>query len=189
MIVVHKLDWHLILYAALWEYQTFVRTTTKFTPFQLVYCIEAILPNECEIPSLKLVVELLPASSTEQECLLHLTHLDETQRDASMANKAHKKRIKAQYDKSFKPSVFSEGDIILLYDQESNKLGSGKFKPMWLVPYIFKCVLAKGAYQLIDFDGFPWHSPEIGCTLINIMLEFCVVHYVHTIYRCDRVCL
>ena len=40
-----------------------------------------------------------------------------------MANEAYKKRIKAQYDKSFKPRVFLEGDLVLLYDQEFDKLG------------------------------------------------------------------
>lgn len=47
-----------------------------------------------------------------------------------MTNKAHNKCIKAQYDKSVKPRFFSEGDLILLYDQESDKLGSRKFEPM-----------------------------------------------------------
>jgi hypothetical protein len=121
---------------------------------------------------LKLAVELLPATS-EEECLLHLTHLDETRRDVAMANEAHKKHIKAQYDKSVKPRVFSEGDLVLLYDQESDKLGLGKFQPMWLGPYIVKHVLAKGAYELVDFDGVPLRSLEMGCTLKNTMLDFC----------------
>jgi hypothetical protein len=40
--------------------------------------MEAILPIECEIPSLKLAVELLPNTSTEEERLLYLMRLDET---------------------------------------------------------------------------------------------------------------
>jgi hypothetical protein len=38
--------------------------------------------------------------------------------------------VKAQYDKNVKPRVFSEGDLVLLYDQESDKLGAGKFNLM-----------------------------------------------------------
>jgi hypothetical protein len=38
---------------------------------------------ECEIPSLKLVVELLPNTSAEEEHLLYLMQLDETHRDAA----------------------------------------------------------------------------------------------------------
>lgn len=72
MVGVNKSNWHLILYASLWEYRTLVRNTTIFTPFHLVYGLEAIIPIECEIPSLKLAIELLPATSVEEEHLLHL---------------------------------------------------------------------------------------------------------------------
>lgn len=44
MIGAHKRDWHLILYSALWAYRTLVRNATGFTPFQLVYRLEVVLP-------------------------------------------------------------------------------------------------------------------------------------------------
>ena len=77
-----------------------------------MYGLEAILPIECEIPSLKLYIELIPATSTEEEHLLHLTHLDETWGDAALANEAHKRRIKVQHDKSVKPGIFSKSLIL-----------------------------------------------------------------------------
>jgi hypothetical protein len=67
MIGIHKKIWHTMLFSALWAYQTFVKSATGFTPFQLVYGLEAILPIECEIPSLKLAVELLPNTYVEEE--------------------------------------------------------------------------------------------------------------------------
>jgi hypothetical protein len=39
---------------------------------------------ECEIPYLKVVVELLPNTSAEEERLLYLMQLDETHCDASL---------------------------------------------------------------------------------------------------------
>lgn len=102
----------------------------------MVYGLEAILPIECEIPLLKLAIELLPATSTEEEHILHLTRLDETWHDVALANETHKRRIEVQYDKSVKPKVFMEEDLVLLYEQEANKLGPRKFQPMWLGPYI-----------------------------------------------------
>eukprot|EP00253_Pinus_taeda_P035052 PITA_35052 len=120
MIGVHKQDWNLILYSALWAYQTSVKNATGFTPFELMY---------------------------------------------ALANKAYKKRVKAQFDKNVKPRVFSEGDLILLYDQESDKLGAGKFKSLWMGPYIFKRVLTKGAYELMDYDGIPLAQPRNGLYL------------------------
>ena len=56
-----------MLLLALWEYRTSVKTSTGFTPFQLVYGLEVVLPIECEIPSLKLAIELLPATSKEEK--------------------------------------------------------------------------------------------------------------------------
>ncbi len=141
------------LFCALWAYRTFVNTVTGFRPFQLVYGMESIFPIECEIPSLKLAVELLPETSSLEECLLHLEHLDEQRRDATTLNEAHKKRVKTQYDKAIRPRFFSEGDLVLVYDQDKDTLGAGKFKPLWYDPFIIKRVLTKGLYELIDFKG------------------------------------
>ena len=41
-----------------------VKAVTDFSPYQLVHGVESVLPVECEIPSLKLAVELLPDTST-----------------------------------------------------------------------------------------------------------------------------
>eukprot|EP00253_Pinus_taeda_P031253 PITA_31253 len=83
----------------------------------------------------------------------------------AFANEAHKKQVKAQFDKNVKPRVFSEGDLVLLYDQESNKLGAGKFKSLWMYPYILKHALGKGAYELMDYDGIPLAQPPNGLYL------------------------
>ena len=149
----------------LWEYRTSTKIATSFTPFQLVYRLEAVLPIECEIPSLKLAVELLPATSEEEKRFLYLAQLDENRQSAAIANEAHVKRIKAQYDRSVTPQNFSEGDLVLIYDQANYKLGAGKFVPMWHGPFIVKQKLAKGAYELIDFDDVPLDKPRNGLYL------------------------
>ena len=48
------------------------------------------------------------------------------------------------------------------YDQANDKLGAGKFEPMWHDPYIVKRVLAKGAYELTDYDGVSLDKPRNG---------------------------
>jgi len=125
--------------------------TTGFTPFQLVYGLEATLPIECEIPSLKLVVELLPNTSPEEEQLLYLERPDETCHISVMVIKSKKKRVK--------------GDVVLLYDQADDKLGTEKFEPMSHGPYIVKCVLQKGTYELVDYDGNALSQPRNGLYL------------------------
>jgi hypothetical protein len=67
-----KSNWNLMLHLALWAYRTSVNTATGFSPFQLVYELEAVLPIECQIPSLKLAVQLLTKTSPLEERLLYL---------------------------------------------------------------------------------------------------------------------
>jgi hypothetical protein len=45
--------------------------------FQIAYGLEAVFPIECQIPSLKLVVQLLPDTSPLEEQLVQLEQLNE----------------------------------------------------------------------------------------------------------------
>jgi hypothetical protein len=65
--------------------------------------VELVLPIECNIPSLKLEIELLPNTNDMKECLVHLEKLDEKRRYVALDIKENKHRVKVQYDKSFYP--------------------------------------------------------------------------------------
>jgi hypothetical protein len=91
--------------------------------------------------------------------------MDETHRDVSLINETYKKCIKTQYDKSIQPRTFTEGDLVLVYDQDHDKLGAGKLEPMWHRPYIIKHVLQRGAYELVDYDGLSLGEPRNGIYL------------------------
>ena len=86
MIRVCKRNWNLILYSTLWAYRTSVRNATRFTPFQLVYGLEAILPIQCEIPSLKLAIDLLLDTSEEEAHHFNHIHIDEMCHEDQLAN-------------------------------------------------------------------------------------------------------
>ena len=88
-----------MLYLSLWAYQTIVKTATGFSPFQHNHEAEAVTLFECEIPSLKLVVQILPDTYALEEWLIFLENIDEQCQDAATTNEAHKKRVKNQYDK------------------------------------------------------------------------------------------
>ena len=100
-----------------------------------------------------------------EDHLLHFEHLDEKRRDALTANVAHKYRVKNQYDKSVKPRIFSEGELVLLWDQDKEPLGEGKLKSMWLGPYVMSNFLKKGASELTDFKGNKMLEPRNGLYL------------------------
>ena len=120
---------------------------------------------ECEIPSLKLAIEILPDTSALEECLVHLEQLDEQWQDALVALEVNKCCVKVQYVKSIRLRRFSEGDLVLLWDQGKEPLRLGKFNPMWHGPYVVKCVLEKGSYELVDYEGTTLVEPRNGIYL------------------------
>ena len=82
-----------------------------------------------------------------------------------MANEAHTKCVKAQYEKSVQPRVFNEGDLVLTYDQRHDKIGKVKFESMWYGPFVISKVLDKGAYEIEDYDRIPFGKPHNGLYL------------------------
>ena len=60
-----------------------------------------------------------------------------------------------------------EGDLVLLWDQAKEPLGTGKFNPMWHGPYVVKHVLEKGTYELVDYEGIALAEPINGLYLKN----------------------
>jgi len=71
----------------------------------------------------------------------------------------------SKHDKSFYPRLYVEGELVLLYDQDKEPLGAGKFNPMWDGPYIVRRVMEKGAYELQDCEGNKLVEPINGLYL------------------------
>ena len=83
-----------MLYPALWDYRTVVKTAMSFSPYQLVHGVELVLPVECKIPSLKLAIELLPNTTPLEERFVHPDQLDKQHRDSLVALEVNKRRVK-----------------------------------------------------------------------------------------------
>ena len=71
-----------------------VKTAIDLSPYQLVHGVESVLSIECEIPSLKLAIDLLLDTSALEECLVHLEQLDKQRRDALVALELNKHHVK-----------------------------------------------------------------------------------------------
>ncbi|XP_071922619.1 uncharacterized protein [Coffea arabica] len=69
-----KRDWHFRIGEALWAYRTTFRTPTQATPFALVYGVEAVLPLECQIHSLRIAIQ--EGFSEEDNVRLRLEELE-----------------------------------------------------------------------------------------------------------------
>ena len=71
-------DWADHLVEATWAYNTTWKTTTGFTPYELVYGKKALFSIEFEYNTLRMAAQLdLDLSHAQQERLLQLNGLDE----------------------------------------------------------------------------------------------------------------
>ncbi|XP_020688769.1 uncharacterized protein LOC110104134 [Dendrobium catenatum] len=59
---------------ALWAYRSTFKTPTKATPYSLVFGVEAVLPLEVELPSLRVVIQ--NELTQEQNARLRMEELD-----------------------------------------------------------------------------------------------------------------
>ena len=50
----------------------------------------------------------------------------------------------------------------MVYDQNKDALGEGKFELLWYGPYIISKVLKKGAYELVDYKANKLATPRNG---------------------------
>jgi hypothetical protein len=101
----------------LWAYRTAYKVTTNATPFQLVYGVEAILPIELEVKSLRIAIEeRLGNTESLQHHLMELEKLDETRMQALLNMEAIQRRRKSYYDSKLRRKEFKKNDWVLLYD-------------------------------------------------------------------------
>ena len=71
-------DWSKKLPFVLWAYQTSFHTSTGATPYSLVYGMEAVIPVEIEMGSLRVALEQqIPEADWAQARLYQLNLLDE----------------------------------------------------------------------------------------------------------------
>ena len=53
----NKKDWDKKLNSALWAFRTAYKVSTRMTPFRLTYGLEAVVPMEYIVPSLRIAIE------------------------------------------------------------------------------------------------------------------------------------
>jgi len=81
-------DWVDRLVEATWAYNTTWKTTTGFTPYELIYGKKALLSIEFEYNTLRVVAQLdLDLSHAQWEKLLQLNGLDEQRSRPSSTQK------------------------------------------------------------------------------------------------------
>ena len=153
MVVTYK-DWREMLHFDLHGYQTFVRTSTRATPFSLVYGMEVVLPIEVEIPSLHVIMETkLSEAEWVQNRFDQLNLIEEKRMTALCHGQLYQKSMKKAFDKKVKLREFREGTLMLRKILTFNVDSRGKGTPNFEGPYVVKKALSGGALILETMDG------------------------------------
>jgi len=131
-----------------------VRTSTGATPFSLVYGMEAVLPFEVEISSLRVLMEA-QLEKTEWVQARHdqLNLIDEKRLASICHGQLYQIRMKRAFDKKVRPREFQEGELVMKNIISAQKDSRGKWMPNYEGPCVVKKALPREALILIRMDG------------------------------------
>ena len=147
-------DWSEKLPFALWAYRTSFRTSTGATPYSLVYGMEAVLPIEIEIGSLRVALEhQIFEIEWAQSRYDHLSLLNERRLQAYQRKMTH------AFRKKVRPRKFQKGDLVLKVLRGLINDPRGKFRPNWSGPYVIRDLTREGVAWLTDLDGNQFTEP------------------------------
>jgi hypothetical protein len=133
----------------IWSLRTTPSRNTGFTPFFLVYGIEAVLPTNLEYgpPKVKVYDENINQRAREDS----LDQLDEARSVALMHLAKYQQTLRRYQAQRIRHRDFDEGDLVLRLCQDNR--GRHKLSPPWEGPYIIVKVLKPGTYKLANEDG------------------------------------
>ena len=158
-----KGKWVEELPGVLWAYRTTTRKPTGISPFALTYGMEAIIPTEIGLPTIRTATaELENAESVVRE----LDASDELREEAAIRIMSFQHSLANSYNKRVKPRVFQPGDLVLrkVFENTADPT-TGKFQPNWEGPYVVTRSRESGSYAIDKTDGTPvprmWNSMHL----------------------------
>ncbi|XP_019430087.1 PREDICTED: uncharacterized protein LOC109337544 [Lupinus angustifolius] len=153
MVVTYK-DWHEMLPFSRRGYRTSVRTSTRATLYSLVYGMEAVLPIEVQIPSLRVIMEAKLEDVEWVEARVDQLNLIEGKRLTTICHgQLYQRKIMKAHEKKIQPREFQEGELVLKKILPTHKDSRGKWTPNYEGPYVVKRAFFGGALILTNMDS------------------------------------
>ena len=153
-------DWSKKLPFALWAYRTSFRTSTRVTPYSLVYGMEAMLPIEIETGSLRVALkQQISKAEWTQSRYDQLSLLDERRLRATDHVQTYHRKMTHAFRKMVKPRKFQKGDLVLKVHRGLIGDPRGKFRPTWSGSYVIRDLIQEGATRLTDLNGNQFTEP------------------------------
>ena len=110
-----KTDWELKFHSTLWAYRVAYKIVIGTTLFNMVYGLDAILPLEFLVPTLRVAKELEWTGHELSDQLEELEKLDETRLTGVAGIYTLKRRQKQFHDHHILTKEFRVGDLVLVF--------------------------------------------------------------------------
>ena len=109
----------------LWAYRTTARKPTCISPFALTYGMEAIIPTEIGLPTIRTTT---PKSENARLVVRELDTSDELREAAAIRVASYQRRLANSYNKRVRPRVFQPGELVLrkVFENTTDPM-AGKF--------------------------------------------------------------
>ncbi|GJX31828.1 reverse transcriptase domain-containing protein [Tanacetum coccineum] len=135
----------------LWAHRTMIKSSNGDTRFSLTNKMEAVIPAEFGMPTLRTAEVDLVQNNEALEINLDL--LEERREQAAIRKAKSKARMEKYYNSNVRSTSFKPGDLVYRNNDASRAEDTGKLGPKWEGPYEVTEALGKGAYKLRDRDG------------------------------------
>ncbi|RVW96415.1 Pol polyprotein [Vitis vinifera] len=153
-----KGKWVEELPGVLWAYRTTPGRPTGNTPFALAYGMDAVIPTEIGLPTIR--TDAAKQNDANTELGKNLDWADEVRERAAIRMANYQQRASAHYNRKVRPRSFKNGTLVFRKVFENTvEMGAGKFQANWEGPYIVSKTSESGAYHLQKLDGTPLLRP------------------------------
>uniref|UniRef100_A0A2N9FBB1 Uncharacterized protein n=1 Tax=Fagus sylvatica TaxID=28930 RepID=A0A2N9FBB1_FAGSY len=148
----------------LWTYRTTPRCSTGETPFSLTYGVEAVIPLEIGLPTIR--TEYYDPVTNETSLATDLDLAEERRDSALIHLAAYQNGLRRIYEKRINPRELAVGDLVLRKVMGAKQDPThGKLGPNWEGPYKIASVAGTGAFMLLGPDDTPVKRPWNICNL------------------------
>uniref|UniRef100_A0A2N9GSU7 Integrase catalytic domain-containing protein n=1 Tax=Fagus sylvatica TaxID=28930 RepID=A0A2N9GSU7_FAGSY len=159
--------WSSHLADTLWAYRGSTKTAIGFTPFSLVYGIDAISPIELLVPSPRILHGMdleADADICVEARVADLESPEEARELAQARSLRYHQKLANAYEKKLQTRIFAKGQMVLrTVDHVRRGLPSpSKFAPNWEGPYLIREAYDSGYYKLSTADGTILADPING---------------------------
>ena len=153
-------DWSEKLPFALWAYRTSFPTSIEATPYSLVYGVEAVLPVEIKMGSLRVALKQhIPEADWAQAWLDQLNLLNEKKLRTANHVHAYQRKMVRIFKKWVKPRPLQISDLVLRVIRGLIIDPRKKFRRNWSGPYFIRKLTLESVAWLMDLDENQFSKP------------------------------